>query len=116
MKKRILIILAASLFVVFALPGVFFVTAQEAPAAPTVRAMYCNSCGFGNKKNDCVKCGKWVGSSSFPAYLCNSCGFGNKKNDCVKCGKWIGGSGIPAVICGSCGFGNQRNQCVKCGK
>lgn len=86
------------------------------PAAPTYRAMYCNSCGFGNKKNDCVLCGKWVGGSGIPAYLCSSCGFGNKKNDCVKCGKWVGGSGVPALMCSSCGFGDKKNKCVKCGK
>lgn len=79
-------------------------------------AYLCNSCGFGNKKNDCVKCGKWIGSGGSPAYLCNSCSFGNRKNDCVKCGKWIGSAHIPAQLCNRCSFGNKKNNCAKCGK
>lgn len=84
--------------------------------AVSERAMLCNSCAFGNKKDNCAKCGKWMASSRTPAYLCSSCGFGNKKNDCVKCGKWIGSGGHPASICSSCAFGNGKTNCVKCGK
>lgn len=82
----------------------------------SVRAMLCNDCGFGNRKENCVKCGKWMGSTKIPAYLCSSCGFGNRKDECVKCGRWIGSGGVPACICGSCGFGNRKDDCVKCGK
>ena len=82
----------------------------------SVRAMLCSSCGFGSKKDNCVICGKWMGSTRIPAYLCSSCGFGSKKDNCVLCGKWIGGSGVPACICGSCGFGSKKDNCVKCGK
>ena len=110
MKKHTILILSALLFALL-LPAV-----RGDLTAPTHRAMYCNSCGFGNKKDNCVLCGKWVGSTSHPAYLCSSCGFGNKKDNCVKCDKWIGSSGIPAVMCNSCGFGNKKNNCVKCGK
>ena len=43
---------------------------------------------FGNKVNNCVKCGKWCPSNRTQAFLCNDCGFGNKKQNCIKCGKW----------------------------
>ncbi|MDO4576321.1 MAG: hypothetical protein Q4D98_14030 [Planctomycetia bacterium] len=80
------------------------------------RAMLCSNCGFGNRKENCVKCGKWVGNNACPARLCSNCGFGSKKNDCVLCGKWIGNSGVPAVLCGNCSFGNKKESCVRCGK
>jgi len=82
----------------------------------STRAMLCSNCGFGNKKDYCVICGKWLASSRIPAYLCSNCGFGSKKDDCVLCGKWIGGHGIPACICSNCGFGSKKENCVKCGK
>ena len=50
-------------------------------------ARLCNNCGSGQVR--CVKCGKPVlGSNKVPAVLCNNCGFANKKDYCVKCGKW----------------------------
>ncbi|HWY38052.1 MAG TPA: hypothetical protein VNY73_05805 [Bacteroidia bacterium] len=81
-----------------------------------VQAQLCGNCGFGNKKDNCVKCDKWVASSGVKAQLCNDCGFGNKKDNCVKCGKWVASSTVPAQLCGSCGFGNKKDNCVKCGK
>jgi ribosomal protein L37E len=84
--------------------------------SPPVRAQLCNTCGFGNKKDNCVKCGKWVGNSGVPARLCGDCGFGNKKDNCAKCGKWVASNGVPAQYCNSCGFGNKKDNCVKCGK
>ncbi len=91
-------------------------TSEEIWLTGRESAFLCNNCGFGNKKNDCVKCGKWIGGGGSPAHLCNSCGFGSKKNDCVKCGKWTGSARIPAQLCNSCSFGNKKNNCVKCGK
>ena len=62
---------------------------KAGPAVVTsFRAQLCNNCGFGNKKDNCVKCGKWVANNGIPAQLCNDCGFGNKKDNCAKCGKW----------------------------
>lgn len=51
-------------------------------------AMLCGDCSFGSKKDNCAKCGKWVGSHRQLAYICNDCGFGSKKDNCVVCGKW----------------------------
>ncbi|MDO4583037.1 MAG: hypothetical protein Q4D62_02935 [Planctomycetia bacterium] len=79
-------------------------------------AMLCNSCGFGNRGKDCVKCGKWTGGQGVPAMLCHSCGFGNKNKNCVSCGKWIGSNGVRALLCSSCGFGTKKDHCVSCGK
>ncbi|MBE6426318.1 MAG: hypothetical protein IJD43_10945 [Thermoguttaceae bacterium] len=84
--------------------------------ASSERALLCSSCAFGNGKDNCAKCGKWMASSRTPAYLCSSCAFGNGKTNCVKCGKWVASSGHPASICSSCAFGNGKTKCVKCGK
>ncbi len=87
-----------------------------APAqAGGIPAKLCNNCGFGNKADNCVKCGNWVGSTSFPAKLCNNCGFGNKADNCAKCGNWVGSTSYPAKLCNNCGFGSKGNNCVKCG-
>ena len=69
----------------FPFTGLF--AASEAHATH-YEARLCNRCGFGNKKDNCVRCGKWVGSFRQLAYLCGSCGFGNKKDNCAICGKW----------------------------
>ena len=116
MKKRIILSLTAAFFAFLVLPTVLSSASRDDCTAPTHRAMYCNSCGFGNKKDNFVKCGKWVGSTRHPAFLCGDCGFGNKKDNCVKCGKWVASSGVPSVMCGDCGFGNKKDLCVKCGK
>lgn len=83
---------------------------------PKIRAKLCNDCGFGSRKENCVKCGKWVGSTDIKARLCNNCGFGSKKEYCVKCGKWVGTTNIDAKLCNNCGFGSKQENCVKCGK
>ena len=79
-------------------------------------ALLCNRCGFGNKKTNCARCGRWVGGSRIPARLCNGCGFGNKKTNCVRCGRWAAGSRIVALLCNRCGFGNKKTNCVRCGR
>ena len=79
-------------------------------------AYLCNDCGFGNRKENCAKCGRWIGVTRVPARLCNDCGFGSRGSNCVKCGKWIGNSRTPAMLCNDCGFGNRKENCVKCGK
>ena len=84
--------------------------------ATSYPAMLCINCGFGNKKDNCVKCGRWIANNGVPARLCVNCGFGNKKDNCVKCGKWIGTSGVPAMLCNNCAFGNKKNDCVLCGR
>ena len=81
-----------------------------------VKAQLCGDCGFGNKKENCAKCNKWIGSTKVMAYLCNDCGFGNKKDNCCKCGKWIASNGVQAMLCGDCGFGSKKDNCVKCNK
>ena len=47
---------------------------------PKYQAFCCNNCSFGNKKDNCSKCGKWTQNNRIPAFLCNNCGFGNKKD------------------------------------
>lgn len=79
-------------------------------------ANMCNNCGFGNKKDNCCKCGNWMGSTKIPARICNDCGFGNKKDNCCRCGNWMGSTKIPANICNNCGFGNKKDNCCRCGK
>ena len=81
-----------------------------------VKAQLCSDCGFGNKKDNCAKCDKWIASSKVKAQLCNDCGFGNKKDNCVKCGKWVASNGVQAMLCSDCGFGNKKDNCVKCNK
>ena len=48
-------------------------------------ALLCNSCGFGSKMDDCIKCGK--NFAKIMVFLYNSCGFGSKAKKCIKCGK-----------------------------
>ena len=31
-------------------------------------------------------------ATHYQAMLCGNCGFGSKKDNCAKCGKWMGGS------------------------
>ena len=85
-------------------------------ALSQIQARLCSNCGFGNKRDNCVRCGKWVGSSGIPAQICKNCGFGSKKDYCAKCGKWMGSTSYPAQLCGTCGFGNKRYECVQCGR
>jgi ribosomal protein L37E len=69
--------------------GLAAVTFHAAQALATHHpARLCNNCGFGSKKDDCAKCGKWMGSTKIPARLCDDHGFGSKKDNCVKCGRW----------------------------
>ncbi len=104
----------------FALSLVFLAFTSFAPLhhepVTSFKAQLCNDCGFGSKKDNCVKCGKWVANNGVPARLCNDCGFGNKKDNCVKCGKWVANNGVPAQLCNDCGFGNKKENCAKCGK
>ena len=79
-------------------------------------AMLCGDCGFGSKKDNCAKCGKWMGSTKIPARLCGDHGFGSKKENCCVCGKWIGSSRQRACIGNCCGFGSAKENCVICGK
>ena len=70
------------------LPFASLLVAESEALASHYPAQLCNSCGFGSKKDNCVRCGKWVGSHHQLAYLCGSCGFGSKKENCVVCGRW----------------------------
>ena len=79
-------------------------------------AKLCNNCGFGSKKDNCAKCGKWMGNTKMPARLCGDHGFGSKGDNCVVCGKWVGSAKIPAMIGNCCGFGSKKDNCVICGK
>jgi hypothetical protein len=90
--------------------------AASSCAPSGAKAKLCSSCGFGKKKNNCIKCGKQAGNGGAQAVLCNNCGIGGKKDDCVKCGKWAAGSGAKARLCGNCSTGSKRDNCVKCEK
>ncbi len=79
-------------------------------------ASLCGDCSFGSKKDNCTKCGKWMGSTKIPARLCGDHGFGSKKDNCARCGKWVGSSKARAFVCGDCGFGSKKDNCVICGK
>ena len=48
-----------------------------------IQAMICPQC-FSIRRY-CVKCGK--PGARIPACICDQCGYGEKKNECVKCGK-----------------------------
>ena len=87
----------------------------SAAVAGTVPAMLCGNCGFGSNKENCVKCGNWVGSEVIYALLCDNCGFGNNKENCAKCGEWIGSEKTRARLCGNCGFASNKEKCIKCG-
>lgn len=97
----------------FPLAGLF--AAREAHATH-YEARLCNNCGFGSKKDNCVRCGKWVGSRRVPARLCSTHGFGSKKDNCVRCGRWVGSFRQLAYLCGNCGFGSKKDNCAVCGK
>ncbi len=112
-------VILSTLFVVCVVTvcGVWAVQTQmESSKLTYYPAVLCNDCGFGNKKDNCCKCGKWMAGRKIPARLCSDCGFGNKKDNCCKCGKWTGSTKIPAYICNDCGFGNKKDYCCKCGK
>lgn len=79
-------------------------------------ALLCGDCSFGSKKDDCARCGKWIGSTRVPARLCSDHGFGSKKENCARCGKWVGSNSRRAFVCGDCGFGSKKENCVICGK
>ncbi len=83
--------------------------------APQNPARVCSDCAFGNKKDYCVKCGRWCPNNYVPARLCGTCSFGNKKDYCVKCGRWCPNNYSQARLCSNCGFGNNKEKCVKCG-
>jgi hypothetical protein len=91
-------------------------SSKDVAVVQCFKAQLCNDCGFGNKKENCVKCGKWVANNGVPARLCSDCGFGSKENNCVKCGKWVANNGVPAKLCNDCGFGNKKENCCKCSK
>ncbi len=77
-------------------------------------AFYCDDCGFSSGKENCARCGNYIGSSDVRARLCGDCGFGSGKDSCVKCGNSLG-SRIPAYLCSDCGFGSEKENCAKCG-
>src|SRR5437016_5828350 len=75
-------------------------------------AKLCGDCSFGSKKDNCSRCGKWMGSTKIPARLCGDCGFGSKGDNCARCGKWVGSTKAEAYVCGDCGFGSKKDNCV----
>lgn len=77
-------------------------------------AMLCDDCSFGNKKEHCTKCDKWMGVNQTPAVVCSDCSFGTKKDYCAKCQKWMGNNSTPAYLCSDCSFGSKRDDCVIC--
>src|SRR5262245_39036558 len=97
-----------------AVPGVMLLSRKA--HASHYPAKLCGNCSFGSKKDDCSKCGKWMGSTKIPARLCGDCGFGSKGDNCVRCNKWVGSTRAMAYVCNNCGFGSKKDNCVKCGK
>eukprot|EP00764_Aduncisulcus_paluster_P004483 gnl/Carplike_NY0171/1728_a2333_553.p1 GENE.gnl/Carplike_NY0171/1728_a2333_553~~gnl/Carplike_NY0171/1728_a2333_553.p1 ORF type:complete len:1731 (-),score=653.83 gnl/Carplike_NY0171/1728_a2333_553:139-4908(-) len=77
-------------------------------------AILCDSCAFGSGKDNCLLCGKWVGSSSYRATRCSSCRFGSKKTKCDKCGREAFDRWVPAKLCSDCGFSKYKDKCVHC--
>lgn len=119
MKKVLTLVISISAVLIFTV--VCWFNSQATVVAQDEYTMHysaylCNNCGFGNRKDNCCKCGKWCGSTKIPARLCNDCGFGNRKDNCCVCGKWCGSTKIPAYLCNNCGFGNRKDNCCKCGK
>ena len=55
-------------------------------------------------------------ATHYAAKLCGDCSFGSKKDNCARCGKWMGSTRIPARLCGDHGFGSKGDDCVVCGK
>ena len=96
-----------------ALPALLVARRAHAEHYP---AKLCHSCGFGSKKDNCAKCGKWMGSTKIPARLCGTHGCGSKKDNCCVCGKWVGSNNQLAYIGNCCGFGSKKDNCVVCGK
>ncbi|MFH2106813.1 MAG: hypothetical protein ABII22_06130 [Candidatus Micrarchaeota archaeon] len=76
-----------------------------------VEGSLCNDCGFGSGKDNCAKCGKWVGSLGSPAKICGNC----NADECVKCHKFVGAVKHPASLCDDCGFGTKKDNCARCG-
>lgn len=74
-------------------------------------AMRCNSCAFGSKADQCVKCGGPFGKEL--AYLCDNCSFGSKGDECVMCGNPFAKSA--SKLCSQCAFGSSK-KCLKCDK
>ncbi len=105
---------------VFAVPAGALLAQQAHARGKGVLTHYparlCGNCGFGSKKDNCAKCGKWMASTRIPARLCSDHGFGSKADNCVTCGKWVGSNKQLAYVCGNCGFGSKKDNCVKCGK
>ena len=48
-----------------------------------IQAMLCPQCS--SIRRYCIKCGK--PGARIPARICDQCGYGEKKKECVKCGK-----------------------------
>ena len=95
-------------------PGLFL--SARLAHATHYPAKLCGDCSFGSKKDNCTRCGKWMGSTRIPARLCGDHGFGSKGDNCARCGKWVGSSKALAFVCGDCGFGSKKDNCVICGK
>jgi len=72
----------------------------------SVRALMCDSHGFGSKKEQRVVCGKWP--AQHPALLCNNCGFGSSRGQCCVCEQWPAPN--PAMV-----YDEHNRKCAKCG-
>jgi len=75
-------------------------------------AQLCHSCGFGSRKNECLKCGSAI-SRGFTVEFCPACS-GKNRDKCVKCGKPLTAPGVAALLCGSCAFQPAGKKCIRC--
>jgi len=67
------------------------------------------------KKNNCVKCGKWLGGPKHIAYLCTDHGFGSKADNCISCNSWTAtqqSTREVGYLCNKCN--NKHDHCVEC--
>ncbi len=60
-----------------------FVCVRCGQSGARIQALLCPQCS--SIRRYCIKCGR--PGVRIPARLCDQCGYGEKKNECVKCGK-----------------------------
>lgn len=60
-----------------------FICVRCGQSGARTQALLCPQCS--SIRRYCIKCGK--PGARIPARLCDQCGYGEKKNECVKCGK-----------------------------
>jgi hypothetical protein len=78
-------------------------------------ARLCDSCGFGSRQEECLKCGEEASHGGVIAPLCASCS-SSAGDKCIKCGKPISAVSVTALLCGRCGVHPDGKRCSRCGR